>query len=331
MSELSVRVLSRRLRRPFVISTGPRTVQTAVEVRIRADGVEGVGEASGVSYLGETAEGMAARIETVRGAIEAGVSRADLLELLPPGGARFALDSALWDFEARATGRAVAEKIGVKDARAPQLTAFTISLDTPEAMEAAAREASGLGLLKVKLGGKDGLDGERARAVRRGAPEATLIADANAGWTAENLARDAEALAEAGFALLEQPLPAGADDALIGFDSPLPLCGDESVQSLADLDRAAERYEFINIKLDKCGGLTHALEMRERLRRLGCSLFVGCMICGVRAIAPAFLFARKADFVDLDGPLWLAEDETEITMDPRGMLSAPPQGFWGEP
>ncbi|XBQ16480.1 MAG: dipeptide epimerase [Oceanicaulis sp.] len=331
MFELSVRVLSRRLKRPFVISTGRRTVQTAVEVRLSSGGVTGAGEASGVSYLGETAETIAAQIEAVRSAIEAGVDRQALLDLLPPGGARFAVDSALWDFEAKTSGRSVAEMIGVDDARAPQLTAFTISLDAPEAMEAAARDASGLGLLKVKLGGKDGRDGERARAVRRGAPEATLIADANAGWTLDNLGEDAEALAEAGFALLEQPLPAGSDEPLDRFDSPLPLCGDESVQSLAELDAAAARYDFINIKLDKCGGLTHALQMRERLRALNKGLFVGCMICGVRAIAPAFLFARDADYVDLDGPLWLAEDEAELTMDARGRLSPPPHRFWGEP
>ncbi|MFW5659967.1 MAG: enolase C-terminal domain-like protein, partial [Oceanicaulis sp.] len=215
-------------------------------------------------------------------------------------------------------------------APAPLITAFTISLDTPEAMEAAAREAAGLSLLKVKLGGEDGRDGERARAVRRGAPDAVLIADANAGWTPDNLARDAAALAEAGFALLEQPLPAGADSPLDRFDSPLPLCGDESVQSLADIDAAAARYDLINIKLDKCGGLTHALEMRTRLRALGKGVFVGCMICGARAIAPAFLLAQDADYADLDGPFWLAEDDRRLDMDDRGRLSPPPAGFWGE-
>ena len=168
------------------------------------------------------------------------------------------------------------------------------------------------------------------RAVRRGAPHATLIADANAGWTRENLARDAEALFEAGFSLLEQPLPPDADAALEAFDSPLPLCGDESVQSLAELERAAARYNLINIKLDKCGGLTHALQMRDRLRTLDKAMFVGCMICGARAIAPAFLLAQDAAYADLDGPLWLAEDECTLSMDARGRLSPPPAGFWGD-
>lgn len=329
MPKLTVRLLSRRLKRPFVISTGARTVQAAIEVRLAEDGIEGIGEASGVSYLGETAEGLAAQIEAVRTAVEAGVTREDLLTLLPGGGARFALDSALWDLEAKQTGRSVADLADLGRPE-PLVTAFTISLDTPDAMEAAAREASGLSLLKVKLGGKDGLDGERARAVRRGAPDATLIADANAGWTVDTLERDAEALFEAGFALLEQPLPVDQDAALEGFDSPLPLCGDESVQTLDDLERAAARYDLVNIKLDKCGGLTHALEMRARLEAMDKGVFVGCMICGARAIAPAFLLARSADYADLDGPLWLAEDECELTMDARGRLSPPPPGFWGE-
>ncbi|MGJ3230223.1 MAG: dipeptide epimerase [Oceanicaulis sp.] len=329
MPDLIVRVLSRRLKRPFVISTGARTVQPAVQVILREDGAEGIGEASGVSYLGETAEGLAAQIEAVRPALEAGVDREALLDLLPPGGARFAVDSALWDLEARMTGVPVADRIARAEIR-PLVTAFTISLDAPEAMEAAAREAAGLKLLKVKLGRSDGLDAERARAVRRGAPDATLIADANAGWTMDNLERDAEALFEAGFALLEQPLPADQDAALEGFDSPLPLCGDESVQSLADIDRAAARYDVINIKLDKCGGLTHALEMRDRLAALKREMFVGCMICGARAIAPAFLLAQDAAYADLDGPLWLAEDECRLDLDERGRLSPPPAGFWGE-
>lgn len=329
MPELAVRVLSRRLKRPFVISTGARTVQTAVQVVLRQDGVEGVGEASGVAYLGETAEGLAAQIEQVRGALEAGIDRAALQELMGPGGARFAVDSALWDLEARRTGVCVADRIGLP-APHPLTTAFTISLDTPEAMEIAAREAAGLKLLKVKLGGGDGADAERAQAVRRGAPDATLIADANAGWTEDTLARNADALFEAGFALLEQPLPVERDAALEGFDSPLPLCGDESVQSLADLERVAGRYDVINIKLDKCGGLTHALDMRARLRALDKRVFVGCMICGARAIAPAFLLAQDADFADLDGPLWLAEDDARLHMDEQGRMGVPPAGLWGD-
>ena len=328
MPQLEVRVLSRRLKRPFVISSGPRTEQDAVQVVLRADGVEGVGEASGVSYLGETAHGIASQIEAARGAIEANPSREALLDLLPAGGARFAVDSAFWDLEAKQAGVSVAAGLGLAPAE-PLVSAFTVSLDTPANMEAAARAAAGLSLLKVKLGGKDGLDAARARAVRRGAPGATLIADANAGWTLDDLKRDAPALAQAGYALLEQPLPADEDAVLEGWERPLPLCGDESVQDLADLDAAAARYDLINIKLDKCGGLTQALRMRERLRSLGKGLFVGCMICGVRAIAPAFILAREADYADLDGPLWLADDDAELTMDSTGRLSAPPGWLWG--
>lgn len=329
MLRLTLSAVARPLTRPFVISTGARTVQSALIARLERDGVAGVGEASGVSYRGETVETLLDQAESVRGALQAGANREDLLDLLPAGGARFALDSALWDLEARLSGVPVADRIGVAGAAEPLVTAFTISLDTPPAMEQAARAASGLALLKVKLGGKDGLDAERARAVRRGAPSATLIADANAGWTEVNLARDADALAEAGFALLEQPLPPGADAVLERFSSPLPLCGDESVQSLADLDHAAGRYDLINVKLDKCGGLTHGLELRDAVARMGKGLFVGCMICGTRAIAPAFLLARSAVYADLDGPLWLASDDAAMHMDGAGRLSAPPSGFWG--
>ena len=329
MPALSVRVIERALVKPFVISSGARTTQSALEVRLEDGGKIGIGEASGVSYRGETPQSLLAQVEAVRAEIEAGLDVERLQTLLPPGGARFAVDSALLDLQAKQSGTSVFDHLALPYANEPLTSAFTIVLDTPDAMREAAEEAQGLSLLKVKLGGKDGRDGARAKAVRQGAPNARLIADANEGWTLNNLTADAATLADAGFELLEQPLPASADAALEDFKSPIPLCGDESIQDLNDLNRVARRYDVINIKLDKCGGLTHAMAMRARLEALGKRLFVGCMICGVRAIAPAYAFARNAEFVDLDGPLWLADDVERLTLDKTGQLSAPSQQVWG--
>jgi len=329
MVKLETCTVTRTLKRPFAISTGVRTHQDLVCVSVTADGLQGRGEAAGVSYLGETAASMLAQIEAVRGDVEAGAGREALLTLMGPGGARAALDAALWDIEARRAGRSVASLCGLPEPE-PLTTAFTIGLDSPGAMEAAARDVASHPLLKVKLGGSDGLDGERAKAVRRGAPDARLVADANCGWTPETLPGFAAALAEQGFALLEQPLPAGEDEALDGFRSPLPLCGDESCQSMADLDAAAARYDVINIKLDKCGGLTHALEMRARLRELGKGIFVGCMISSARTVAPALVLAQDADYADLDAPVWLADDEIAVEFDAQGRIGPFPRGFWGD-
>jgi L-alanine-DL-glutamate epimerase-like enolase superfamily enzyme len=326
---LQASIITRRLKRPFVIATGARTEQASVSVTISQGTDVGYGEAVGVSYRGETAETMMSEIEAVRSAIEAGADRMRLMSLLPPGGARAALDAALWDLEARRADTSVAALCGLPGPVQPVVTAFTISLDTPGAMEEQARDAAHRPLLKVKLGRRDGLDGARAAAVRRGAPDAALIADANCGWTREDLPHHAHELAGLGFKLLEQPLPPEQDHLLDDFRSPLPLCGDESCQSMAELDRAARRYDIINIKLDKCGGLTHALEMRARLRALGKGVFVGCMICGVRAIAPALIVAQDADFVDVDGPVWLAEDIAPMTLDDAGRLTPVPAGVWG--
>ncbi|KAA5803636.1 dipeptide epimerase [Alkalicaulis satelles] len=329
MRHLQASINTRRLKRPFVIATGARTEQASVAITLSQGSYVGYGEAVGVSYRGETPETMMSEIEAVRGAIEAGADRMRLIQLLPPGGARAALDAALWDLEARRAGTTVAALCGLEGPVQPVVTAFTISLDDPDGMEAQARAASHRPLLKVKLGRRDGLDGARAAAVRRGAPDAVLVADANCGWTREDLPHHAHELAQLDFKLLEQPLPPDQDPLLDDFRSPLPLCGDESCQSMAELERAARRYDVINIKLDKCGGLTHALEMRARLKALGKGVFVGCMICGVRAIAPALILAQDADFVDVDGPVWLAEDIAPMELDAQGRLGPVPPGVWG--
>lgn len=329
MRHLQASINTRRLKRPFVIATGARTEQASVSVTISHGEDVGQGEAVGVSYRGETPDIMLSQIEAVRVALHGGAGRAELMKLLPPGGARAALDAALWDLEARRAGTTVAALCGLAAPVGAVATAYTISLDTPDAMEAQARDAAHRPVLKVKLGRRDGLDGARAAAVRRGAPDAVLVADANCGWTREDLPHHAHELAELDFKLLEQPLPPEQDHLLDDFRSPLPLCGDESCQSMAELDAAARRYDVINIKLDKCGGLTHALEMRSRLRALGKGVFVGCMICGVRAIAPALILAQDADFVDVDGPVWLAEDIAPIDLDAQGRLGPVPAGVWG--
>ncbi len=329
MRHLQASIITRRLKRPFVIATGARTEQASIAITLSQGSDVGYGEAVGVSYRGETPETMLSEIEAVRGAIEDGADRMRLMQLLPPGGARAALDAALWDLEARRADMTVAALCGLAGPVQPVVTAFTISLDDPDGMEAQARAAAHRPLLKVKLGRRDGLDGARAAAVRRGAPDAVLVADANCGWTREDLPHHAHELAELDFKLLEQPLPPEQDHLLDDFRSPLPLCGDESCQSMAELERAARRYDVINIKLDKCGGLTHALEMRSRLKALGKGVFVGCMICGVRAIAPALILAQDADFVDVDGPVWLAEDIAPMELDDLGRLGPVPPGVWG--
>jgi L-alanine-DL-glutamate epimerase-like enolase superfamily enzyme len=329
MPTLTVSVIERSLSKPFVISTGARVIQPALCVRLEQDGHVGFGEASGVSYLGETPEVMQSQVEAVRAELEAGTDTQQLQLLMPPGGARFAVDSALLDLEAKQSGVSVFERLGLEVSDEPLVTAYTIVLDTPAAMQQAAEAAAHLPLLKVKLGGKDGKDAARAKAVRLGAPKARLIADANAGWTFNNMTADATALADAGYELLEQPLPADADAALEDFKSPLPLCGDESIQDIADLNRIGRRYDIINIKLDKCGGLSHALIMRDRLKSMGKRLFVGCMICGVRAIAPAYALAREAEFADLDGPVWLADEAHSLSLDDTGRLSIPSVEVWG--
>ena len=246
-----------------------------------------------------------AAIESARAELEAGADRARLAELLPPGAARNALDCALWDLAAKRAGRPVHELAGLSPP-APQVTAYTISLGSPQAMAEAAARAARRPLLKVKLGQPG--DAARIRAVRAAAPGAALIVDANEGWTADSLAANLAACAEAAVTLVEQPLPAADDAALAGFRHPIPICADESVHDRATLARLAGKYEAINIKLDKTGGLTEALALADAAERLGFTLMIGCMISTSLAIAPALLLATRARVVDLDGALLLARD-----------------------
>jgi L-alanine-DL-glutamate epimerase-like enolase superfamily enzyme len=254
---------------------------------------------------GETPDGVVAAIESMRAALRGGLDRAALQGAMPPGAARNALDCAYWDLEAKEAGRRAYELAALLPPK-PLVTAFTISLDEPEAMEAAARAAK-RPLLKVKLGGGD-RDAERIAAVRRAAPNAELIVDANEGWSERDLERNLAACAQAGVALIEQPLPEVGDAALVGMARPIPVCADESVHDRASLAALDGKYDAINIKLDKAGGLTEALALASEAERRGLGIMVGCMVATSLAMAPAVLIAQRARIVDLDGPLLLARD-----------------------
>jgi L-alanine-DL-glutamate epimerase-like enolase superfamily enzyme len=276
---------------------------------------------------GESVEGVAAAIEARREALESGLSREGLQGLMPAGAARNAVDCALWDLDAKLSGIRAHVTAGI-DRLAPATTAYTISLGAPDAMAEAAAKAADRPILKIKLGGAGG-DFERIAAVREAAPDSTLIADANEGWTEENLADHMAACAEAGFALVEQPLPAGRDGALASVSRPVPICADESVHDRAGLDRLVGLYDAVNIKLDKTGGLTEALALAEAARERGFSLMIGCMVGSSLAMAPALVLAPRARFVDLDGALLLARDREPGLVYEGSLVYPPSPALWG--
>jgi len=311
---------------PFRIARGVKTAADVVTVVVRQGAVTGRGEGVPYPRYGETIADSLAQIAGVAAPIEAGASRADLASLLPPGAARNAVDCALWDLEARLAGTSVATLAGVA-APAPVASAITIAIDTPDAMSAAAARASHVPLLKVKVDRADAAI--QIAAVRAAAPAPRLIVDPNESWTIAELERWQDLLIEQRVDLLEQPLPAGEDGALAQFKSRVPLCADESLHTRADLDALAERYQYVNIKLDKAGGLTEALALADAARARGFGLMAGCMVCSSLGIAPALLLAGDAAFVDLDGPLWLVEDRPGGVVDRDGVLGPPAQGFWG--
>ena len=309
----------------FVIARGSKTEVAVVVVEIAADGVIGRGEATPIYYHGETAESCAAQVR--------GWSRPlrhdAILAGMPMGAARNALDAALWDYEAKRTGVSAAQAAGLNRLR-PLESAITVSLADPEAMRARAAEKAALGhrLIKLKLSGEGDL--ERVAAVRAGAPDARLVVDANEAWTGLDVAAMATGLLPYGVELIEQPVKAGEDHLLDGVRSPIPLCADESCQDRSDLARCVGRYQAINIKLDKAGGLTEALALASEARAAGLKLMVGCMLSTSLGIAPAWLVAQGADWVDLDGPLLLARDRAGGCTLKGGLLHPPTQGFWGD-
>jgi L-alanine-DL-glutamate epimerase-like enolase superfamily enzyme len=316
------------LKRPFRIARGVKTAADVVEVTVEEGGVAGRGESVPYPRYGESMESTLAAIEEVRTAVEAGAGREELLSLLPAGAARNAVDCALWDLEARRAGRTVADMLGTAAPRAIR-SALTIGIDTPEAMAAAAAEVAHAPLLKVKVDAEN--PAARIRAVRSAAAESTLIVDPNESWDGALVEAMQPVLLETGISLLEQPLPAGADDWLEGFTPAVPICADESVHVADDLPAVATRYQVVNVKLDKAGGLTAALKLAQAARARGLGLMTGCMVSSSLSIAPALHVARLSDFVDLDGPLWLLEDRSGGVKDEGGMLFPPERGFWGEP
>lgn len=311
-----------RLAQVFTISRGSRTEAKVLTVRIADGGFVGMGECVPYARYGETLESVTAQIEGLSGV----VTREGLYDLLPAGAARNAVDCALWDLEAKRAGKPAWELAGLAPLE-PQITAYTLSLDTPEKMRAQAAEHAHRPLLKIKLGTPD--DMPRLEAVREGAPDSTIIVDANEGWSAQVYADLAPHLVRLGVALVEQPLPAGEDDALIGMARPVPVCADESCHDRDSLPALAGKYDVVNIKLDKTGGLTEALALRDAALEAGFDVMVGCMVGSSLAMAPAMLVAQGAKVVDLDGPLLLAEDrDTPLKFDTAG-VHPPVAALWG--
>jgi len=313
------------LRTPFTISRGRKHEAHVVKVRLSDGNCCGWGECVPYARYGETVDAVVACLTAL--ARKPASSPDDWLQRLPPGAARNALDAAYWDARAKRTNAPVWRLAGLPEPK-PVVTAYTLSLDTPEGMAAAALKARDHPLLKIKLGTED--DRERIAAVRRAAPHARLIVDANEGWSADNLARHVEACERAGVELIEQPLPAGRDEALSGIASSCVFCADESAQGIEPLAELHGRYQAVNIKLDKTGGLSPAIDLVREARSAGFEIFLGCMVGTSLAMAPALLLAAFARWVDLDGPLLLAADRPHaIHYDPAGRVHPPTPELWG--
>jgi L-alanine-DL-glutamate epimerase-like enolase superfamily enzyme len=306
----------------FVISRGAKTEAVVVVAEIAGGGHTGRGECVPYARYGETVDSVVAQIE----AAELDGDREALRRSLPPGAARNALDCALWDLAARQSGVPAATTAGIGALR-PVTTAYTLSLGDPESMAEAARRASARPLLKLKLGGEG--DPARLRAVRAAAPQSRLVVDANEAWSEADFAENMRACAEAGVLLVEQPLPAGADAMLRHVPHDVPICADESVHVTADLDALAGKYDAVNVKLDKAGGLTEALELTREAKRRGLQVMVGCMVGTSLAMAPALLLAQSADLVDLDGPLLLARDREPGLLYSGGTEEPSRAALWG--
>ncbi|WP_299847621.1 N-acetyl-D-Glu racemase DgcA [uncultured Roseovarius sp.] len=311
-----------KLAQVFTISRGSRTEANVLTVRLKDGTHEGWGECVPYTRYDETLDSVTAQIE----GLPEGITRAALYDLLPAGAARNAVDCALWDLEAKRAGKRAWDLAGLP-APSPEITAYTLSLDEPAKMREQAAKHAFRPLLKIKLGTPD--DMPRLEAVRAGAPDAKIIVDANEGWSAQVYADLAPHLVRLGVGLVEQPLPAGEDEALIGMDRPVPVCADESCHDRASLPRLKGKYDVVNIKLDKTGGLTEALELRDAALADGYKVMVGCMVGSSLAMAPATLVAQGAMVTDLDGPLLLAEDrDTPLVFDAAG-VHPPSADLWG--
>jgi L-alanine-DL-glutamate epimerase-like enolase superfamily enzyme len=310
----------------FTISRGSKTTASVVKCRISGDGFTGVGECVPYGRYGETIVSVLAEIEAISPEIEAGLCRNGLLTAMKAGAARNAVDCALWDLEAKTSGMPVFAIANLIEPQ-PLTTAYTLSLREPEAMAAQAAQYAHRALLKVKVGTAD--DAARIRAVRAAAPNSAIILDANEGWTEANLAYHFAVCAESRVALIEQPLPAGHDGLLASISRPVPVCADESVHKTEDLPKLAGLYDAVNIKLDKTGGLTEALRMRDAARALNLKIMVGCMVGTSLGMAPAIFLAQGAEFADLDGPLLLARDREPGLRYEASLVFPPIPALWG--
>ncbi len=313
------------LDKPFRISRGARTEARVVVVTVTDGQHIGRGEAVPIRRYKQSPASVLAQIQSIKSIQH--LDRQQIQKLLPAGAARNALDCAFWDLEAKLSGKRAWEL--AKIPLAPEVeTSFTISLDTPAAMAAVAKANATAPILKLKLGGDD-LDLARVEAVREAAPGARFLIDANESWTSDHYCKVAPSLRQFGIELIEQPFPADADEVLETLDHPIPVCADESCHTTADLSRLKNRYEMVNIKLDKSGGLTEAMLLTERARESGFKLLIGCMVCTSLGIAPARLLASAADYVDLDGPLLLAGDRHHPVPYDNGRIGVPARELWG--
>ncbi|MCY0095444.1 N-acetyl-D-Glu racemase DgcA [Hoeflea ulvae] len=324
--QLHAQIDSFPLTRAFTISRGAKTSAEVVTCTITENGVSGRGECVPYKRYGETVEGVVEAIEAFNDAIASGMSREELQDAMAAGAARNAIDCALWDLDARLSGNRVST-LACRILPRPVPTAVTISLGDPADMADEARAHSSQKLLKVKVGTSD--DRARMHAVASAAPNAEIILDANEGWDESNIREHLLLAAELHIGLIEQPLPADKDEILAHIPHPVPICADESVHTLADLESLVDRYDAINIKLDKTGGLTEALRMRDHARELGFGVMIGCMVGTSLAMAPAVLLAQDADWVDLDGPLLLARDRSPGLVYAGSLVSPPSAELWG--
>jgi L-Ala-D/L-Glu epimerase len=323
---LSARIERWPIAGAFTISRGAKTEAVTVVAEVSRGGHTGRGECVPYPRYGETPEATLAALQAMQEALRGRLDRKAVQAAMPPGAARNALDCALFDLEAKTTGQRVWNMLGRPAPRAC-ITAYTISLASPDAMAAASAKAAHRPLLKIKLGGEG--DAERIAAVRNAAPHAELIVDANEAWTSANLEQNLRACAQAGVTLVEQPLPAGQDQALADISRPIAVCADESVHDRASLNGLRGRYDAVNIKLDKAGGLTEALLMADVAQAMGFQIMIGCMVATSLAMAPAMLLAPQARFVDLDGPLLLSQDRSGGLQYEGSLIYPPEAALWG--
>lgn len=314
----------------FTIARGSKTEAEVITVTLTdPEGRAGRGECVPYKRYGESLERTLKELERAQSKIEAGIDLAELQRFMPAGAARNAVDCALWDLRAKQSGIPVWRALGLETPK-PLVTCYTISLGTPEEMRSKAREAAHRPVLKIKLGSREDRDDQkRIRAVREGAPNARLIADANEGWTVDNVEENLRVCAEEGFELIEQPLPVAEDEYLRTIDRPVLLCADESVHDRSGLDRLVGLYDDVNVKLDKTGGLTEAFELTKAAREKGLGLMIGCMVGTSLAMAPALLLGAEARFVDLDGPLLLARDREDGLRYNGSQIEPAPSSLWG--